>query len=44
MNGHLHMIAWLEGLLARGQGNAVAITEKIAFHRAFLAKHGVFVL
>ena len=41
---HLNMIAQLESFLARGEGNAPAISKRISFHRAQLAKRGVFVL
>lgn len=44
MTYHLNMIAQLSSFLANGQGNADAIAHRIGFHRAQLAKKGVFVL
>jgi len=44
MTSHLNMIAQLETFLARGEGNAAAIAQRIGFHRRQLAKRGVFVL
>jgi hypothetical protein len=44
MTYHLNMIAQLESFLARGEGNADAIAQRIGFHRAQLAKRGGFAL
>lgn len=44
MTSHLNMIVQLEAFLARGEGNADAIARRIGFHRAQLAKQGLFVL
>lgn len=41
---HLNMIAQLSNFLAKGEGNAAAIAQRIGFHRAQLAKKGAFVL
>ena len=43
MTGHLMMIEALTSYLDAGVGNAAAIQSRIAFHKAQLAKRGVFV-
>lgn len=44
MAGHIIIIEALESYLERGIGNAAAIHAKIAWHKAWLAKRGVFVV
>lgn len=44
MAGHIIIIETLESYLEAGVGNADAIQAKIAWHKAWLAERGVFVV